>query len=894
MPLSPGSFLGPYEILGHAGSGGMGEVYRARDTRLDRTVAVKVMPAHLASDAALRERFDREARAISHLNHPNICTLHDVGSAAGVDFLVLEFLEGETLTERLRRGAVPLSTALQIAMQIATALERAHSAGIVHRDLKPSNIFLVRGAGTAGAPLVKLLDFGLAKSVSSLVAREPESPTVAQALTSQGTILGTLQYMAPEQLEGRDVDARADIFTFGSVLYEMLTGKRPFDGKSQASVIASILSVDPPPVSSHEPVTPAVLDHLISRALAKDPGDRWTSMHDVLLQLRWIATNPIAPAMTAAAPASMRRERRAWLATTAILLLALATAAVWLWRPASDLAPTIHLEIPPPEGTTFQVAGLAIVNMSPALSHDGTTIIIPAIGTDGVRRLWLRRLDSTVPELLPGTDNGYLPFWSFDDRSVAFFADGKLQRLDLGSGAPRPLCDAPTGLGGSWNKDGVIVFSPTPGVPLHRVSAAGGVPMAVTALDKSNEHFSHRYPDFLPDGRHFIFLARSAKLESSVLLVGSLDSQATTSVMPSFLRAEFVPPGFLAFQSGAVGGGAALLAELSVLPFDPERLQITGERRVLRQGVVVDEGGHGAYSFSDVGTMTFRAASSLRRDTLSWFNRAGAFESTIGEPGDYTVPRLSPDGRKLAVANNGAIWVRDLVRGTVARLTNGPAHCCPVWAPDGLRIGFRKGVQDIAIVGASGTGGDTVLLANGAPNIPTQWTPDGSAIVFQSAGPTRNDTSLLPLAAPQTPKPLLHSQFNEEQAQVSPDGRWIAYTSDESGRPQVYVQDFPGLKDKWLISANGGADPQWRADGAELFFIGADLKLMAVHINRGASFEPGIPTPLFQTRVTGLTDVRTHYQATADGQRFLVNTVGPADRGSPIQVIVNWQAAAGR
>jgi hypothetical protein len=889
MPLSPGIILGPYEILGSAGAGGMGEVYRARDTRLNRTVAVKVMPAHLVGDAALRERFEREARAISQLNHPNICTLHDVGSDHGVDFLVMEYLEGETLMERIRRGPVPLGTALQIAMQIAEALDRAHRAGIVHRDLKPSNIFVVRSTGASSAPLVKLLDFGLSKSIPMLAPGETAPPTL-QALTGQGTILGTLQYMAPEQLEGREVDARADVFAFGSVLYEMLTGKPAFTGKSQASLIASILTIAPPPVSSHVAVTPPVLDHLIERALTKDANDRWASMHDVLLQLRWIATHAATPAARGGAAPITRSERRAWMAASAILLLACATAAVWLWRQTGDLPPLVHLEIPPPEGTTFQVAGLGIVNMSPALSHDGSAIVIPAIGEDGVRRLWLRRLHSPVAQLLAGTDNGFLPFWSFDDRSIGFFADGKLQRLDLTGGSPRPLCDAPSGLGGSWNQDGVIVFSPTPGMPLHRVSASGGVPVAVTALDKANEDFSHRFPDFLPDGRHFIFLARSARPEASALLVGSLDSQATTKVMASLLRAEFVPPGLLAFQSGAVGGGATLLAELSVQPFDPERLQIAGERRVLRQGIVVDEGGHGAYSFSDVGTLAFRAAVGIRQDTLSWFKRTGAFESTIGEAGDYTVPRLSPDGRKLAVANNGAIWVRDLIRGTVARLTNGPAHCCPVWAPDGSRIAFRKGVQDIAVVGASGTGGETVLLANGASNLPTQWTRDGSAIVFQSAGPNRTDTLLLPLASPRTPRSLLHSQFNEEQAQVSPDGRWIAYASDESGRPQVYVQDFPVLKDKWLISTNGGADPQWRADGAELFFIGADLKLMAVPVNRGASFEPGIPIALFQTRVTGLTDVRTHYQVTSDGQRFLVNTIGQADRGAPIQVVVNWQA----
>ncbi|MGH9385891.1 MAG: serine/threonine-protein kinase, partial [Vicinamibacterales bacterium] len=378
MPLSLGTRLGPYEILAPLGAGGMGEVYRARDTRLGRVVALKVMPAHLAGDAAFRERFDREARAISHLNHPNICTLHDVGSDNGVDFLVMEFLEGETLAQYLTRGPLALSVSLQIAMQIAEALDRAHSAGIVHRDLKPSNVFLVRGAGASSVPFVKLLDFGLAKSVSSLIGQQTGSPTLAQALTGQGAIIGTLQYMAPEQLEGRDIDLRADVFTFGSVLYEMLTGKRAFDGKSQASVIASILSVDPPAVSSLQPVTPAALDHLIGRALAKDPVDRWRSMHDVLLQLRWIAVQPVALAASGGRSDIPRHERRWWMAAVAALLVALGAVATLLPRAGSGVPARIQFEISPPTGASFLAAGFGAIYMTPVLSHDGAGIIVPA------------------------------------------------------------------------------------------------------------------------------------------------------------------------------------------------------------------------------------------------------------------------------------------------------------------------------------------------------------------------------------------------------------------------------------------------------------------------------------------------------------------------------------
>ena len=893
MTLAAGAFLGPYEILSPAGAGGMGEVYRARDTRLDRIVALKVMPVHLAGDPALRERFVREARSISHLNHPNICTLHDVGCDNGVDYLVMEYLEGETLADLIARGPVPLKMALEIALQIGAALERAHTAGIIHRDLKPSNIFLIRNAGSAAMPHAKLLDFGLAKSVSAVVTPETVAPTLAQALTGQGTILGTLQYMAPEQLEGREADARVDIFAFAAVLYEMLTGRRAFSGKSQASLIAAILSVDPPAVSSVQPISPPVLDHVISRALAKDPVDRWTSMHDVVHQLRWIAATPGAGSAAPVRVANPWRERRWWIAAATVLAAALAiTVAMSLPREASE--PTsFHFEVPPPPGTTFLSTGFATIYMAPVLSHDGSQMIVPAIGDDGVRRLWLRRLNSAAPTLLPRTEGAFLPFWSPDDRSIGFFSEGKLMRLDLPGSPPQPLCDAPTGVGGTWGKNGVIVFAPAADMPLHRVAATGGAAAAVTTLDQASEHVSHRFPYFLPDGRHFLYLARGAKSDLSAILIGDVDSATTQRLMKSTQGAVFAPPNWLIYLSGGTSPGGALGGTLFIQRFDPEARQLAGDPIILQQDVGADEGGQGAYSFSDQGTFVYRTVRVSRHDSLNWYTRTGVLESTIGDPGEYTVPRLSPDGRRLAVTIGGAIWIRDLARGTSFRLTNGPAHCCSVWSPDGTRVAYRRGPQDIAIKAASGTGAETVVLANGATNTPTYWTSDGQAILFQTAGRNRIDTMLLPIADPRSPRPVLQSPFSEEQAQLSPDGRYIAFTSDESGQPQIYVLDYPALSEKWAISTRGGADPQWRADGLELFFLAADHKLMSVPIRPGKIFDPGIPTPLFQARVTGLTDVRTHYQVSRDGQRFLVSTISQADRGSPIQVVVNWPSTLG-
>jgi serine/threonine protein kinase len=499
MTLTSGSRLGPYEIVSAVGAGGMGEVYKARDTRLDRTVAIKVLPAHVASDPDVRQRFEREARAVAALNHPHICTLHDIGTQDGTDFLVMEYLEGETLADRLTKSALPLDQALRYGIEIADALDKAHRAGIIHRDLKPGNIMLTKGGA-------KLLDFGLAKTGAATVAGTGLSmlPTTPPNLTARGTILGTFQYMAPEQLEGLEADIRTDIFAFGAVLYEMLTGKKAFEGKSQASLIAAILDRDPPPISTVQPVTPRALDRMVSTCLAKDKDDRWQSSRDLLRELKWIAEGTSSASANAAARLPPWRHSLVLLALGLTLGGILAGAGVWLAvRPARIETATSRFVMPAPEKVTF---GTSTNSMSQALSRDGRYLVFVGSNADGTSRLWLRPLDSLTARVLPGTEGASSPFWSPDNRSVGFFSGGKLKKIDMSGGPAQTLADAPSQVGGTWNPDGVILFAPSAADALYRVSSGGGAAMPVTDLDESLREVRHAWPFFLPDGRHFLFL----------------------------------------------------------------------------------------------------------------------------------------------------------------------------------------------------------------------------------------------------------------------------------------------------------------------------------------------------------------------------------------------------
>jgi eukaryotic-like serine/threonine-protein kinase len=884
-----GQKLGPYEVLAKLGEGGMGEVYRARDTRLDRTVAIKVLSSQLAADPQFRQRFEREARAISALDHPHICSLYDVGeqipsptapetgAPQPIAFLVMQYLEGETLADRLVSGPLPLDQGLQYAIQIADALDKAHRAGIVHRDLKPGNIMLTKSG-------VKLLDFGLAKAAAPIASGGLSMlPTTPAGLTAQGAILGTLQYMAPEQLEGRDTDARTDIFAFGAVLHEMLTGKRVFEGRSQASLISAIMSAQPAAVSSLQPLAPTALDHIVTRCLAKDVDERWQSAHDLKLQLTWIAEGKSSGPVPTTSASPRSRERVAWAIAALALLGVVGMAGVLAWQRGREVpAPASAFAVLPPDGARF-TADL----MGQAISPDGRRMVFVAATSNNPQRLWLRALDSLTPRPLEGTDEAGAPFWSPDSRSIAFFAEGKLKRLDLDGGLPQNLADAPFGLGGSWSQNGTIVFLPNLASPVFRVPAGGGTPVAVTRFDQRRGEFLHLAPSFLPDGNHFLFFAAS---QDPGVYVGSLVSQEVTRVFPSETNAVYAPPGHLLFVRGTT-----LMAQ----SFDAERLTVSGNpSRVFER---VSRGiSNVGFSSSATGTLLIRPAAAIQSE-LVWFNRVGARVGVAAPQAEYGEFALSPDESQIAFDRGDLsgqfpdVWLLDLRRGGTSRLTtNRSVDNVPIWSADGRTVAYASehgSGLDIYQRPANQSAPEQLLLKLNAPAImfPADWSPDGRYLTYYRTDPKRrNDVWVLPLFGDRKPFPLIQTEFNEWQAQFSPDGKWIAYVSDESGSSQVYVQAFPTQSGKVPVSTTGGTQPRWRRDGKELFYLAPDRKLMAVTVKAGTTFEVETPRPLFQTTLD-LTAFRQTYAIAADGNRFLLNT--PIERvAQPLTVVLNWPA----
>jgi serine/threonine protein kinase/Tol biopolymer transport system component len=889
MSIAAGARLGPYEILAPLGAGGMGEVYRARDTRLERTVAVKVLPAHLSSSAESRQRFEREAKTISQLSHPHICALYDVGNQDGVEFLVMEYLEGETLSERLLKGPVVFDQVLRYGTEIADALDKAHRQGIVHRDLKPGNVMITKSG-------VKLLDFGLAKAIAPAGRTSGASltalPTQAGTdLTAEGTILGTFQYMAPEQLEGKEADARTDIFAFGAVLYEMATGRKAFSGKSQASLISSIMGTEPPPVSTVAPMTPPAFDRVVRTCLAKDPEDRWQIAHDVMLELKWVAEGGSQAGLPAPVVARRRsRERLAWIIAGVLAASTIALGFIELRRPRTT-ASVVRSIVLPPEKTSFSFVGGGAGPV--VVSPDGRHLAFVASESGGKKQLWVRPLDSLLAKPLPATADATYPFWSPDSRFVGFFADGKLKRIEIAGGPALSICDAPDARGGSWSRDGTILFEPSFREPIHRVPASGGKSVPVTKLDSFRNETTHRWPYFLPDGRRFLFFSGShstgAESELDAILVGSLDGEKPKLLVNARSNAAYAA-GHLLFVRQKT-----LLAQR----FDPKSLELTGEAFPILENVQDDPGFFSAvFSVSDQGTLAYQTASgSSGLSELTWVDRSGKKLDVLGDPADYFEPRISPDGRRVAIAieDPGDIWIYDLARRVRTRLTfSGSDDFAPTWSPDSTRVAFssqRTGSGDIYAKTASGTGADELLSTSKIFKVPNSWSPDGRYIVyiaFQGAPGSKADLWLLSLADRKT-SPILQSPFDELQGVFSPDGRWLAYASNESGRFEIYVQPFPGPGGKWQISTSGGTQPRWARGGKELFFIAPGGKIMSVEIQTSTIVEAGTPQVLFSASLKNAPG--PPYDVSSDGQRILLNRpIEEASSSPPITLVQNWTA----
>jgi serine/threonine protein kinase/Tol biopolymer transport system component len=863
MPLSVGDKLGPYEVLAPIGAGGMGEVYRARDPRLNREIAIKISAAHFS------ERFEREAKAIAALNHPNICSLYDVGP----DYLVMEYVDGKPL-----KGPVPLNEALALAGQILDALDAAHRKGITHRDLKPGNILVNKNG-------VKVLDFGLAKIEN---ASGMDGATKTMPLTGEGSILGTLQYMSPEQVEGKEADARSDIFAFGLVLYELITGKRAFEGSTQTSLIAAILKDQPRPVSELQPVTPKALDRVVQTCLEKDPDRRWQSAREVKHALEWILLEAPTPA-----PA-----KRQWLwQGVAAALAVIAAATIWaLWpKPLAPVKST-RFQVPLPENEDY---GLYM-----AFSPDGRKLAFSTRGRQpGV---WIRDLEALETRHLAGTENAAALFWSPDSRFLAFGGGGQLKKIEVSGGPPQTLCEA-GGIGmGSWSRDGVIIFGSSAQGPLRRVSASGGVATDITAVNRQRGESFHSSPIFLPDGRHFLYLLGGSP-EVNGIYVGSLDAKPEEQKRERLLATRF-SVGYTPSQDPA-GGRLFFMRDTTLMSqlFDAGRLQLTGEPIAVAEQLGTS-GYHGFFSVSPSGALAFRTGAQAAGFQLTWFDRQGKTQGTFGDLRPDQGVALSADGARAAVRDtfttaNGDIWTLDFARGVRTRLTfRQTIGSSPIWSSDGSRIAFAAGnTMDTLYEKASSGAGDEKELYKkpGEIKFPSSWSHDARFLLYYTTNvpQTGQDVWVLPLEGDRKPALLLGTQFNEREGSFSPDMRWIAYTSNESGRPEVYVRPFlasgptgaPSLGEgKWQVSKDGGTLAKWRADGRELIFRAPNGSPMAVDVSAtGAAFQAGVPKQLFAPPPNvGDWDV------TADGKRFLAAVPpGQQTTQTPITVVLNWQAA---
>jgi serine/threonine protein kinase len=858
MPLSPGDRLGPYEILSPLGAGGMGEVWKARDTRLDRTVAVKVLPKYIAAMEDVRARFEREARAVSSLNHPNICVLYDIGKQDGIDFMVLEHLEGETLAARAAKGPMPLDQVLKYATQIADALDRAHRSGVCHRDVKPANIMLTRDG-------VKVLDFGLAKTGVSRAAG-PDDVTGLAALTSEGTILGTPQYMAPEQYEGREADARSDIFAFGCVVYEMVTGKRCFDGKTKASLIGAVLGADPAPMSAIQPVTPAGLERLVKRCLAKDPEDRYQSMRDVVLELRSIAEGG---AEVPAVPAATSRGILGWIAAAAVLVIALAIA---LWAPWRAQKPTdrplVRLDVD--LGADVSLPAPTGNGNSVVISPDGTRL---AYASGNSPKLFTRRMDQPKATELPGTQGASMPFFSPEGQWLGFYSAGKLNKISVEGGAVVPLADIGAFAGASWGEDGSLVVSEAFGRGLMRIPAGGGPPEIIARLGKGE--LGLVLPHILPGGKAILFVAIAAN---------DVDKLTIEVLTLADRRRKIVARGGTSARYLATSGGVGHLvyvnkATLFAIPFDLGKLETRGTAVPVLDDVLI--AGDGKLDFSSAGILVYRKASSgaAAMTTLQWVDPTGKKEPLRAKPGAYRNPSLSPDGKRVAltVAEEGGqdVWVYEPQRDTMTRLTfGGASYFDPVWSPDSQYVVFGRSTGGIFQVRADGAGQPQALTQTTAIQAPWSFTPDGKRLAFfESAADYQIWT--VPLEdqgghfKAREPEQFLKSGFSDSGPSFSPDGRWLAYVSNESGKDDVYVRAFlphSSGQGKWQVSNSGGSFPHWSRNGHELMYQAGDQIMAASYTAKGDAFVAEKPR-VWIAKLGG-----TDWDLAPDGKRVAVVT----------------------
>jgi eukaryotic-like serine/threonine-protein kinase len=868
----------------------MGEVHRARDTRLGREVAIKILPAGFARSDELRARFEREARTISSLNHPNICTLFDVGQQDGLHFLVMELLEGEPLDERLAKGPLPIEQVLRCGAQVADALSRAHRQGIIHRDLKPGNVMLTKGGA-------KLLDFGLARSMGGETPIQGMTAVATQTrpLTQEGTILGTFQYMAPEQLEGLDADARTDIFAFGALLYEMTTGQRVFQGATRTALIAAIVSGTPRPVGELVPLTPPALEHVIRRCLAKDPDDRWQDASDIASTLHWIAE--AGSRAGEAAPLVARRRSRlraAWAlnAGTAILAVAVTLGVTSQMREPPRV---VRSSLPPPKGMSFDA-----FSSVPALSPDGQKVAFITLAEDGKSALWVRAIASLTAQPLAGTEGATHPFWSPDSRQVAFFSNGKLRRIDAAGGPPQPICDALQGRGGTWGEDGTILFTPNTTEALYRVPASGGIPAAVTELDASRKEVSHRFAEMLPDGKHFLFLVEAPSEipgtdQGFALYAGSLDSKERKLVVATTGSARYSSSGHLLFLRAG-----SLIAQ----PFDPKTLSLKGEGMPIAEKVSRTARFESAFTVSRNGLLLYQSGGGVGLTELRFMDRSGKDGPVVGRPADYAGPKLSHDGTRVAASiidpgtQKSDIWVLDVARGTSTKLTFDPDNeRSPIWSLDDRRIyftGARLGRGDIFVKSSFGTGSEEPVYASPDPDTIQGLSPDGSSAWIQSVVGGRQGSDIFRLNLKDGKASLfLGTPFFEGNPVPSPDGRWLVYVSDESGRREVYVQSLSDDGGKWQISTEGGLFPSWTRGGREIVFQGLDNRLLAVDIRLEPTFSAGMPHVLFDPRLRTGVPARM-WDVSADGERFLVErSLVPVDV-EPLTLVQNWVAALGK